>query len=336
MELKELLFTLSNAVSIGYIDEAVKLTEDFLGEFCDVSRRGKTLIGKLGKNKDYTILIEAHTDEVGMVVTDIDDNGFLTASKCGGIDLRHLSAKPVTIHGKEKYTGVFVSTPPHLKNADEVPESISEIKIDSLLGKTAKEKISIGDFVTYSTRAFSLGENSAAGKSFDNRIGVACIIELAKRLYNADIPCNVIFLLCDAEELGLRGAKTAAFSVECDEAVAIDVSFGDGPDIDRTHCGKSGGGAMIGVSPCLDRAISDKLCRVAEKYGITCQREIMSGTTSTDADVISVTKEGIRTGLISVPIRNMHTDTETVFLSDIYSTCDILEKYILSGGSRNV
>ncbi len=335
MDIKEVLFNLSNACGIGNICDAANLAAEYLSEFCDVTVTEKTVIGKIDNGKPYTIMLDAHIDEVGMVVTDVDDNGFLTVAKCGGIDLRHLSAKSVVIHGKKDVNGVFISTPPHLKGDDEIPDSISDIKIDSLLGKDAKNVINTGDFVTYATKCFSLGRDSVCGKSLDNRAGVACLIETARRVYGKDLPCNVVFLLSDAEELGLRGARTAAFKINANEAVVIDVSFGDGPDISPTQCGTMGSGAMIGVSPVLDRNITDKLNIIADENAIPYQSEIMGGTTSTNADVISVTRDGIKTGLISIPLRNMHTDTEAVNIRDVVSVCDILEKYILSGGIEN-
>ena len=124
----------------------------------------------------------------------------------------------------------------------------------------------------------------------------------------------------------------SAFSAEPDEAIAIDVSFGDGPDISPDDCGKVSHGAMIGISPVLDGEISRRLCECAEKLGAEYQTEVMGGRTGTNGDVISVTKGGVRTGIVSIPIRNMHTGAEIVDLRDIESVCDILEKYILSGG----
>lgn len=335
MDIKNTLFELSNASSLGSVDTASKIAYKYMSEFCSAEINGKTVIGKLQGESDYTLLIDAHIDEVGMIVTDVDENGFLTVASCGSLDLRHLSAKPVIIHGKKDITGVFVSTPPHLKKQDSVADSISEIKIDTALGSKAREIISVGDFVTYSSKAFSLSGGLVCGKSLDNRAGVVCVIELCRRLSRQALPCSVVFLLSDAEELGLRGVKTAAFGIKADEAVAIDVSFGDGPDISPLHCGKMGCGAMIGVSPVLDRSIKDKLHAVASENGIPYQSEIMGGNTSTNADALSLIKSGIKTGLISVPLRNMHTDTEIVNTSDIESACSILEKYILAGGVKN-
>ena len=336
MNIKETLLTLSNACGIGEITRAGVLTENLLKKYADnVTRNGLTVTGTLKGESDYTILLDAHIDEVGMVVTDISTDGFLTVSKCGGIDLRHLPAKPVTVHGKREIPAVFVSTPPHLSKADEVPTDITDCKIDTGLGSAAKDVISVGDFVTWRTSADVLHGDTVCGKSLDNRAGVACLLELAARLKGKKLPCNVIFLFSDAEELGLRGARTAAFNTEADEAVIIDVSFGSMPDIADTECGKLGGGGMIGISPVLDNSVTKAIINIAEQSGMSYQREVMGGTTSTNADVIALTKGGIKSGLISIPLRNMHTDIETVKISDIVSVCDMLEKYILSGGAMN-
>ncbi len=336
MNIKNTLFALSNLSAIGTVTDAADKAAEILGEYCKVSRlNGLNVLGEIKGDGDYTLLLDAHIDEVGFIVTHISDNGFLTVQKCGGIDLRHLPSKTVTIHGKEKIIGVFSSIPPHLSRGDELPDNITDYKIDTLLGSKAKEIVSIGDFVTYNTCAATLSGGCVTGKAFDDRAGVCVLLELARRLSTKKLPITVKFLLSDAEELGLRGATTSAFSVSPDEAVAIDVSFGNGPDISQYESGNLGSGAMIGISPVLNRTISDRLINIAEGNNIKYQTEVMGGKTSTNADVISVSKSGVKTGLISIPLRNMHTDCEVLNLSDIETVCDILENYILSGGVKN-
>ena len=336
MDIKETLFRLSDLSAVGSITEASDLAFELLSKYADTARAdGLTVIGKLKGKSDYTIMLDAHIDEVALIVTDIDKNGFITAAKCGGIDLRTLPARPVTVHGKKDIAAVFCSTPPHLSKGDEVFDDISKLKLDTGLGEKAQDIISVGDYITYRTKASTLFGTRVTGKSFDDRAGVVCLLELAERLSGKKLPCNVVFSICDSEELGLRGAKTAAFRIQPDEAVAIDVSFGDGPDISPDDCGKLSGGAMVGVSPVLDRRISDRLTDIAKTEGIPYQTEVMGGRTSTDGDVISVTANGVRTGLLSIPLRNMHTDVEVIDTEDIKSVCDILESYILSGGVMN-
>lgn len=336
MNIKSNLFALSELSAIGTVDSAAKKAAEIMNNYCPVTHiSGLSFIGEIKGESDYTLLLDAHIDEVGFIVTHISDDGFLTVGKCGGIDLRHLPASPVIIHGKKAVTGVFSIIPPHLSKGEEMPDSITEYKIDTMLGSEAKEIISIGDFVTYKVTPSELLGSRISGKSFDNRASVCVLLELARRLSDKKLPISVKFLMSDAEELGLRGATTAAFEIEPDEAVVIDVSFGNGPDISPLECGNLGEGAMLGISPVLCRDISDKLMAVSKENNIKYQIEVMGGRTSTNADVISVSRKGVKTGLISIPLRNMHTPNEVVDIEDINSVCDVLEKYIMSGGVKN-
>ena len=330
MNIKETLFELSNAVSIGNITDASTKAYEILSNYATARQNGIEVVGEIKGESDYTLMLEAHIDEVGFVVTDVDASGFLTVKNCGGVDLRMLPARTVIIHGKQEVTGVFCATPPHLGGPKEY-DDIAALKIDTLLGEKAKEIISVGDFVTFNVKADELQNGRVTGKSLDNRAGVVCLLELAKRLSGKTLPINVVFALTDAEELGNRGAKTTTFDVSPDEAIVLDVSFADAPDVSANECGKLGGGAMIGMSPVLDKGISKKLVLIAKENELSYQTEVMGSRTGTNGDVVSVTKGGVKTGLVSIPLRNMHTDVEIIDLKDIENVCDLLEKYILGG-----
>lgn len=331
MNIKETLFKLSDNVSIGNITDASDIAFTALSKYAEASQNGINVIGKIKGAGNYTLMLEAHIDEVGFVVTDIDSDGFLTVKNCGGIDLRTLPSRTVIIHGKEKVVGVFCATPPHLGGPKEY-DDISALKIDTLLGEKAKEIISVGDLVTFNQKAADLCDNRITGKSLDNRAGVVCILELAHRLQGKKLPVNVVFALTDMEELGNRGAKTTVFDVSPDEAIVLDVSFADAPDVPSNESGKLSGGAMIGMSPILDKSISKELVSIAKENNMPYQTEVMGGRTGTNSDVISISKSGVKTGLVSIPLRNMHTDVEIVDIKDIENVCDLLEKYILKGG----
>ena len=336
MDIKSNLIELSKLSAIGTVDSAAKKAAEIMNEYCPVTQISNlSYVGEIKGESDYTLLLDAHIDEVGFIVTHISEDGFLTVGKCGGIDLRHLPASPVIIHGKEMVAGVFASIPPHLSEGEETPDSITDYKIDTMLGAKAKEIISVGDFVTYKVTPSELLGSRISGKSLDNRASVCALIEIARRLKGKNLPVSLKLLMSDAEELGLRGATTAAYGIEPDEAVVIDVSFGNGPDVSQYECGNLGEGAMLGISPVLCRDISDKLISISKENKLKYQTEVMGGRTSTNADVISVSKCGVKTGLISIPLRNMHTPNEVVDLEDIKSVCDILEKYIMSGGVKN-
>ncbi len=329
-----ILEDLTNSVGIGHIRSATAVAKAELSLNAEVEAFGTIgLIARINKGADKTILLDAHIDEVGFIVTHIFDSGFLKVVNVGGNDGRILPATPVTVHGKEDITAVFVSTPPHLAKSGSEAKTADEIYLDTGLGEAAKDIVAICDYVTYKKTLCKHSGSRVTAKSLDDRAGVACLIELAKRLYNKPLGVNIILCISEQEELGTRGAKTAAFALDCDEAIALDVSFGDSPDLPSTKTGKLGKGGMIGISPILNRNIYEKLIAIARDKGIPYQTEVMGGASSTNADVISVSKGGVPTGLISIPLRNMHTPAEVVDIADIEAIVDLLEAYVLSGGA---
>lgn len=336
IELKKRLFALSSVDGIGNIREASDLALEMLSQFCECEKTDDlTVIGFLKGESDYTLMLDAHIDQIGMIVTNVDENGFLTVNNAGGIDIRSLPSRRVTVHGKDKITAVFCSTPPHLAEGETHYDGIDAIKLDTALGAKAKDIVSVGDYVTFSNTPKELLGNRVSGRSFDDRSAVACLVSVAEKLKDKKLPVNVAFVLSDSEELGLRGIRTASFKIDPQEAIAVDVSFGDGPGISSEESSPLGSGAMIGISPTLDTAISKKLINICENKGIKYTTEVMGSKTGTNADMISVNKEGVRTGTLSIPLRNMHTDTEVVDLADLQSVCDALCEYVLSGGVKN-
>lgn len=337
IDLKNKLFSLSNADGIGNITDASDLAFDMLSKYCSCEKTDNlTVIGFLKGESDYTLMLDAHIDQIGMIVTDVDDDGFLTVKNAGGIDIRSLPSLRVTVHGKEKITAVFCSTPPHLASGEKTYDNITNIKLDTALGKKAKEIVSVGDYVTFANTPKELINGRVCGRSFDDRAAVAALITVAEKLSAKKLPINVAFVLSDGEELGLRGIRTASFKVNPDEAIAVDVSFGDGIGISSEDCSPLGSGAMIGVSPTLDSKISKKLISLCDVKIIPHTLEVMGSKTGTNADMISLNREGVKTGLVSIPLRNMHTEVEIADLKDLKSVCDLLCEYVLSGGVKDV
>ena len=335
MDIKDILFKLSALDSLGSLHAAADYATEELSRFAKTDKCGGSVTGFIKGNSDYTVMLDAHIDQVGMIVTQVDGEGFLTVAPSGGIDIRALPSREVTVHGKQDIPAVFCSTPPHLASGETVYDDISRIKLDTGLGEMAKNIVSVGDYVTFSAFPTKLSGDLVSGRSFDDRAGVACLIKTAEMLSGKQLPCNVAFLLSDAEELGMRGAVTATFGLAPDEAIAVDVSFGDGIGISPDESGKLKGGAMIGFAPTLDSEISNKLTNIAKEQGIKYQTEVMGGRTGTNADVIGISGKGVKTCTVSIPLRNMHTEVETLSLSDLESVCNLLCAYALSGGVRN-
>lgn len=325
---KNILKSLSEADFIGGVGSAIDVAESHLSKYCAVRRDGNNLIGEIKGKSDYTVLFDAHLDQIGMVVTSIN-GGFLKVAAVGGIDSRMLAGMRVTIYGKEAVNGVFCSTPPHLSKSDTVIK-IEDMYIDTGLGDKASDVISVGNRVVFSAEFSELAGNKVTGKSLDDRAGCTALIKCAEILSGKELPCNVVFLLSDMEELGGMGAKTMSFGITPDMAVAVDVSFGNAPDISPDKTGVLGGGAMIGISPVLSAIVTNSLKEIASNNEIKHQLEVMGGKTSTNADKIVDTKCGVPTGLLSIPLRNMHTPIEVVDLNDIMSVAEILANFVLT------
>ncbi len=325
---KSVLKNLSEADFIGGVGTAIDIAEKHLSKYCAVHREGNNLIGEIKGKLDYTVLLDAHIDQIGMVVTSVD-GGFLKVAQAGGIDSRMLAGMRVTVYGKEIVGGVFCSTPPHLSKSDAVIKT-EDMYIDIGVGDKAGDVISVGDRVVFSADFTELAGDKVTGKSLDDRAGCTALIKCAEMLSGKDLPCNVVFLLSDMEELGGMGAKTMSFGITPDVAVAVDVSFGNAPDISPDKTGVLGGGAMIGISPVLSTSVTNSLKEIANKNGIKHQFEVMGGKTSTNADKIVDTKCGVPTGLLSIPLRNMHTPVEVVDLNDIMSVAEVLANFVLT------
>ncbi|MBQ4155453.1 MAG: M20/M25/M40 family metallo-hydrolase [Clostridia bacterium] len=329
--MKENLKKLCNSTFVGSEQKAKTLAIKTLKPFVDEIKTDLTgsVFGFIKGKSDKTILLEAHIDEIGFTVTNVLENGFVRLSNVGGIDIRTLPANTVKIHAKSgDIIGVFTSTPPHLaKDKNDEFSSLDEIFVDT--GRDVKDLIKIGDFATFNTQAVELQNGFISAKSIDDRSGCASLIEVAKNIKMQDTPKdNIIILLASGEELGNRGAKIGAFNKQIDEAIIIDVSFGFTPNCNKEKCGEVKKGAMIGVSPILDKQMREKLINLAQENNIPYQLEVMNGLTSTDADVVTITETGIKTALVSIPIKYMHTPIETVYLNDIKAVSDLITEYL--------
>lgn len=318
--------TESEALS-GCENELKNVLTDILSAYGDVyTDQMNNIFCTFGSGKHF--LLDAHMDEIGLVVTSVTDEGFLKFSPSGGIDRRFLPSSEVTVLAKEKLRGVICAVPPHLRSdKDKKVNDFSELAIDLGMNRDETETlVSPGDRVVFTHGFDRLCGNFVTSNCLDDRCGAAAHILALDRLKK--LPVKITLMLSAQEEVGTRGAKAGAFGVDADEAICVDVSFGYSPQCKKDDCGELSKGAMIGFSPVLDKTISNELVKCAEKNGIPYQREIMSGKTGTNADVISISKSGIRCGLISVPLRYMHTPSEVIDVKDVEAVADLIAAYI--------
>lgn len=332
MEIIELLKELTSHIGVsGYEDEISSYLQYKLKKYGSVTVDSMNNVKcTFGEGRHF--LLEAHIDEIGMIVKSITDDGFIKVDKCGGIDNRMLTASEVSIWGKKECKGVISSLPPHLHSGSDekkVP-SLDEVSIDVGMTKDeAKKFISPGDRVTFKRNFYPLLSDQICSSVLDDRAGVCALLLACEKL--KDTNAKITVLLSSQEEVGTRGAKSGAYNDDIDEAICVDVSFGYTPACKKSDCGELGKGVMIGVSPILDKNMSDTMISVAKKNDIPYQIEVMGGGhTGTDADVITVCKQGIKTSLLSIPQKYMHSPVEVVSISDIEATADLITQYIKS------
>lgn len=338
MDLKEMIFALCGTCGVSGSEEpALELAARLLEPFAEVTTdaNGNLYAELENKSAKKTILLDAHIDRIGFIVTDINKDGFVKLDKCGGIDIRVLNDARVTTQDG-KITGTICCLPPHLSDGSEDKATpISKVWAD--FGMTAdeiKKYIKIGDSLSFVSKPRMLLNNRVTAPSLDNRCSVAALIKTAELLKDVQTAYRVVILLSSQEETFGTGAVTGAFKLNADEAIAVDVSFASQPDISGQY-GKIelSGGPMIGISPILNKKMTNKLITLCEADGRKYQLEPISGRTGTNADHIAISRGGVKTAMVSIPQRYMHTAVEVISLDDVEACAKLLADYIISGGA---
>lgn len=338
-EVSLLLETLCAAKGVsGAENEAAKVAAGLLSEYMPVGIDTLgSVTGSMGNGETH-ILLDAHLDQIGLVVTAIDDDGFLKVTKCGGADIRVLAAAEVTVHGREKLFGVITSMPPHLSKPEDADKAkgFDDIAVDiGMSAEQAKKLVSPGDRITFNGDYLRLLGSRVCSPSVDDRAGVAAILRCLEMIKDKKLNCKISVMFSVQEETGGSGAQTGAFAANADEAIAVDVSFASAPNVSSEKYAALGAGTMIGFGPSLDYAMSRKLSEIAENKNIPNQPEVMGRKTGTNCDEIQVAGRGVKTALLSIPLRNMHTASEVCDLEDIESTARLMAEYIIERGGAN-
>ncbi|MEC8190172.1 MAG: M42 family metallopeptidase [Verrucomicrobiota bacterium] len=295
---------------------------------------------------DPSILFTGHIDELGLIVTYINEKGFVYFDTLGGHDKSMISGRRVSILTRDGVVkGITGKRAIHLMSAEDrkkVPQT-HEIWID--LGVASKKEaealVRIGDCAVYD-QSFELIRGSVGvARAFDDKAGAYAVLEAVRRLAKYKLSARVTAVATTQEEIGTRGAITAAFSENPDFAIAVDVGHAtDSPDCDPRKYGNFnlGGGPIICRGPNINPLIFERIVAVAEKSKIAYQIEADPRPTGTDARAIQVAQAGIATGLLSIPLRYMHTPSEMVDLDDIESTVQLLVAVArsLNNGDRGV
>ena len=273
------------------------------------------------------VMIEAHIDEIGLMVTSITDEGFVTFTDVGGVDQRILPSTDVIIHGKMDVRGI-IGTPPQDASDPDSSFRRDMLAIDTGLDpETVKTLITVGDSITLPQSIGMLGKKQMSAKTMDDRASVAALIGCMKKLRGEKLACDVYAVAAVQEEVGCRGGKTTSFGVMPDMAIAVDVTHGITPDNSRSAFAL-GSGAVISVGPNIHPNLAKRLMAAAKDKGIKYDIDVEGGNTGTDAWEIQVSGSGVPTALLSIPLKYMHTPVETLNILDVKAVADLLAEFI--------
>lgn len=336
--LEKLLITPSPT---GYEQAGQKVWMEYIRKHSDdvISDTYGSAAARLDVNPDaITVMLEAHCDEIGMVVQYIDDQGFVWVQRIGGSDPTIARARRVFIHSNSGLvSGIIGHTAIHLQDRDSnKPFAWKDLFID--IGANSREEaenmIQVGDPITYSDDFEFLNEDMIAGRAMDNRIGGFIIAQVFKKLCErrSDLKVNVIALNAVQEEIGGFGARMMSYRLMPDVALVTDVTHAtDTPGISQKEHGRVllGGGPSITHGSSSHPVVVERLTNVAKSNEIPVQHEASSVRTGTDTDSIFFTRQGIASALISLPLRYMHSPVETVSLQDVEKLVDLMTAFVL-------
>lgn len=337
MEGKELMVKLSDSFGVSGNEYLLHgILEEYFKEYTDEIKYGRLgdFVGiKKGESKGkFKIMLAAHADEVGLIVTDIDERGFIHFANVCGVDPKTLPAQEVIVHGKKDVYGVIGAKPPHVLTSEDMKKAIKmeDMLIDvGMVRKEVLNFISVGDFINVKRNCKNLLNDYVTGKALDDRCGIAAMYECAKELQKMKHSADVYFVATTQEERGHLGAKVMTYEINPDIGIAIDVDFGDKYAYEEavSECGK---GIEISIGPNFHPELADKMMEIADKYKISYEIDVSANPPGTDGAAIQISREGVPTLLVSIPLRYMHTSTEVVCYKDVIEAGKLLALFIAS------
>jgi endoglucanase len=339
--LEELIITPSPT---GFESAGQKVWTKYVESFSDDVETDAygSAVAKLDTSFDViTIMLEAHCDEIGMIVQHITEKGFVRISKLGGSDSTIARAKRVNIHNKRGIvSGVVGNTAIHLqdkKNGGGKQPAWKDVYIDIGAGsrEEALEMIQIGDPITYDENIDFLTDDIITGRALDNRIGGFVIAQVLKRLADnrSDLGVNVMALNSVQEEVGGYGARMMSYRLEPDMALVTDVTHAtDTPGINNSEHGlkKLGEGPVVQHGGANHPTFVSFVEEVSENKEIGIQHDAVSVRSGTDTDSIFYQKTGIPSALVSLPLRYMHSPVETASVKDVNHLIDLMTESVLA------
>ncbi len=336
MDLKDFIFeTIAEVGVIGFEQKRGLFLKEKFSHFCDevnIDTLGNVIALKKGKNPSKgKIMYIAHMDEIGLIISNIDDKGLITVTGIG-YDQRTLVAQEVVIYGKELVKGVFGVAPPHLTTPEDEKKAtkINEMKIDTgLTVEKVRELISIGDVVVVKREPVELLNDRISSRALDDISCVGVMYETMKKIQNFNHDVDVYFVASVQEEMTSNGAYTATRAINPDIAIVLDVNFAKTPELSKVHI-ELGKGPAIEVTPNTHRQVLKHIKKVAGENGIEYQINISTSVLGTDAAAVSISNYGVATIDVGVPLRYMHTSIETLDMKDVKNTARLMTSFIES------
>lgn len=338
MDTEMILKRLADECSVSGFESGIcETVKELMLPFCDsvkINRFNSVICHKKsGNGNGKKVMIEAHLDQIGMIVTGIDEMGFVKFMSVGGIDKRILPCLEVCILGNERVYGVIGSKPPHIaekSDKNKMPD-IGELLIDTGYSKDElKDKISVGDSIVLKSSLTKLAGETVCSSALDNRAGITAIISAAAQIEKTEY--DIYYVFASEEELGLHGAYPASREIAPDYAIIVDVTHGMTEDTkSETGVFSLGCGAVVCKGPALNPDLSKRLIDIAKENGIKYETEVVSGHSGTNAWAVQKSRGNCKTALVSIPLKYMHTAVETVDISDINEVSKLVADALKEG-----
>jgi tetrahedral aminopeptidase len=329
----------------GYEHSVSYFLKEYLSSKVDdvkIDPIGNVIARKKGTKPGPTILLTAHMDEIGFIVKKIEANGLLRFEKLGGHDDRILLAQPVKVLGEQgEVSGVIGTISAHYAKFDDPAKVRKHTQLYVDIGVHSKEEalelgIDIGTPITWGTDFQVFGpadKPKIRSKALDDRAGCAVLVQVLEELQEESFAGEIVFLFAVQEEVGLRGAKTAAEHINADAAIAVDTTaVSDTPEemMDQTLAlGRGTGIKVIDFSLIVHKTMKDLLIKLAKENNIPYQLEVFPGI-GTDGGAVNYANKGIPTGVLSIPSRYAHSPVEVVDFGDVIATKELLKSFILN------
>jgi len=318
----------------GYEQPVQDLVRSYAGEFADqvTTDLHGNVIACCNPDAPFRVMLAGHADQIGLLVTHINDKGFIYTNTIGGWDPQQLIGQRMTIYTADgPIPAVIARKPIHLLDPDERKQVVKAKDMWLDIGAKDKEEaaqaVRIGDAVTLELGYQEMRNGLANSPGMDDKTGLWVCMEALRRAKKKGLKVGLYAVATVQEEIGLRGATTSAYGVNPHVGIAVDVTHAtDCPTIDKNQEGdiKLGGGPVVYRGPNMNPIVVDRLRGTAEAADITCQWGAIGRGTGTDANAIQLSRAGVAAGLVSVPNRYMHSAVEMVSLEDLDACADLL------------